>query len=393
MRIGADSNFRQVIVLANRGPFRHERAPDGTIRVQRSAGGLVTALEPLVQDYHLALAPRELRRRTPHGIIVSFWHIPWPAFQVFRMCPPSRELIYGLLGSDIAGFQTPHDCTRFLDCAERILGAEVDYADSVAIYRGHTTLVRAYPVGVDWENATVRSAPPASECRESVRRDLGLSSDVRLGVGIDRLDYTKGIAHKFLAIERLLESCPDLIGRFTFVQVAEPSRECLPEYRSARQELLTIANRVNARFAAVNVPIVIRDAHHEPADVYRFYRAADLCYVGSLRDGMNLVAKEFVCARNDERGVLVVSKFAGAARQLQEALVVDPRAIDTAADALRRALSMPDAEQQHRMQSLRSAVAASDAKWWATQLLTDSWSLHQARFASTEERAMARASA
>lgn len=465
-------SWPQVIVMANRGPFMSERQANGSIRVRRAAGGLVTALGPLVQvcsgtwvacgasdspsaaeggldvrcaippyrlryvclpedehrgyyhgfanqglwplchalhvpavfrssdflayrqanirfaaavadearcasplllvqDYHFALAPRELRRRLPLSTILAFWHVPWPAARVLESCPWAKDLIDGLLGSDIAGFQTQEDCENFLDSVERIVGADVRRTAGIATYRGRTTHVRAYPVGVDWDNQVMRTTPPAPACAESVRRDLGLPPGVKLGVGIDRLDYTKGINEKFLAIERLLEDHPEFRGRFTFIQVAEPSRECLPEYRNAREQIIATAERVNARFGAEATPIVLRHAHHEPEEVYRLYRAADVCYVGSLRDGMNLVAKEFVSARNDERGVLVLSEFAGAAEQLRAALLIDPYAIDASASALARALTMPDEDRSTRMRIMRATVKECDARWWAERQLAD----------------------
>jgi trehalose 6-phosphate synthase len=486
-----------VIVMANRGPFTPERRANGSIRVRQAAGGLVTALGPLVracsgtwvacgagdpptvgecgrldvrctrapyrlryvclpedehrgyyygfanqglwplchtvhvppvfrsddfhayrranirfaaaaadeatcasplllvQDYHLALAPRELRRRLPLSTIVTFWHVPWPPARVLESCPWAKDLLDGLLGGDIAGFQTREDCEHFLDSVERLVGADVRRTDGIVTYAGQTTSVRAYPVGVEWDSQVVRTVPAAPACAESVRRDLALPSEVKLGVGIDRLDYTKGISEKFLAIERLLDDNPELRGRFTFVQVAEPSRECLPEYRRAREEMVATAERVNARFGAgARVPIVLRQAHHEPSEVYRLYRAADLCYVGSLRDGMNLVAKEFVAARSDERGVLVLSEFAGAAEQLRAALLINPYSVEASASALARALTMSDAEQSKRMRIMRAMVAEFDALWWAERLLADSWSLRRARMspdrhASSEARASA----
>jgi trehalose 6-phosphate synthase len=330
----------------------------------------------LVQDYHFALAPRELRYRLPSATIVSFWHIPWPPLHVLRVCPWARELVDGLLASDIAGFQTPGDCTNFLTAAERILGADVDYSGTVC-YRGQTR-VGAYPVGVEWNNEIVRTTPPAAECREGIRRELGLPPDVRLGVGIDRLDYTKGINEKFLAIERLLERQPALVGRFAFVQVAEPSREHLPDYRNAREQVVATARRVNERFGdGSTAPILLRESHHTPEEVYRLYRAADFCHVGSLRDGMNLVAKEFVCARDDEHGVLVLSDCAGAALQLREALLINPWSVESSSNAMWTALTMPEEEQVRRMRRLRLSVAGADAGCWARRLLADAASVRE----------------
>jgi trehalose 6-phosphate synthase len=334
----------------------------------------------LVQDYHFALAPRILRARLPLSTIVTFWHIPWPQPTALTTCPWGRELLDGLLASDVVGVQTPDDAVQFLKSVKSLVRADIDWRHHVVGYRGHETKVRANPVGVEWANRCFRAIPPPSVCREEVRRDLQLPCDVRLGIGIDRLDYTKGILEKFLAIERLLEVRPDLRGHFSFVQVAEPSRDCLPAYRALRLQLTETSQRVNGRFATTTCrPITLLDAHHEPASVYRFYRAADLCYVGSLRDGMNLVAKEYVSARDDERGVLVLSKFAGAARQLPAALMVNPYSAEESADVLGRALDMTDAEQSERMRRLRAVVKESDTYCWARQLLQDARPLPRCR--------------
>ena len=326
----------------------------------------------LVQDYHFALAPRILRQRLPHSRVVAFWHIPWPRQRTFRTCPWALDLLQGLLGSDIVGLQTDDDCRNFLGCVEALPGADVDLSEGTVEYDGRVITVRAYPVGVDCAHDALQSAPSAAACRESVCRQLNLPQDVRLGVGIDRMDYTKGINDKFLAIERLLETQPELVGRFAFIQVAEPSRDCLDAYRAARTQVIETCARVNARFGTeAGLPIRLLEQHHEPADVYRYYRAADFCYVGSLHDGMNLVAKEFVAARSDERGVLVLSQFAGAAQQLRAAVLVNPLRIDQSAEAISTALGMHPLEQAKRMRLLRANVTSFDASWWAGQMMDD----------------------
>jgi trehalose 6-phosphate synthase len=337
----------------------------------------------LVQDYHFALAPQLLRQRLPDSRIVAFWHIPWPRPRTFRACPWAIELLEGLLGSDIVGFQTDDDCRNFLGCVEALLDADVDPSEGVIGYRGGVTAVRAYPVGVDAAHDAMRLAAPAA-CREQVCRELGLPEGVRLGVGIDRMDYTKGLNEKFLAIERLLETKPELVGRFAFIQVAEPSRDCLAAYRAARAEMIETCQRVNRRFGAEGVlPIRLLEQHHEPAEVYRYYRAADFCYVGSLHDGMNLVAKEFVAARDDERGVLVLSQFAGAARQLRSAVLVNPLRVDQCAEAIATALGMPPIEQAKRMHIMRANVMSFDASWWARQMVDDAARCAAMRYRST----------
>jgi trehalose 6-phosphate synthase len=205
-----------------------------------------------------------------------------------------------------------------------------------------------------------------------VRSTFGLDANASIIVGIDRMDYTKGVPEKFRTVERLLERRPDLRGRVVLLQVAEPSRDTLDAYREIRREALAVRDRVNRRFGnRTHQPIVMLDRHFDPADVFRLYRAADVCYVNSLHDGMNLVAKEFAAARCDERGVLVLSQFAGASRQLGDALPVNPYAIDRSADTLERALCMSGEEQRERMRALRRAVLQMDSTWWANGILAD----------------------
>jgi trehalose 6-phosphate synthase len=338
----------------------------------------------LVQDYHFALAPQAIRRRLPGATIVAFWHIPWPHARDFVICPWGRELLAGLLDSDIVGFQTSEDCENFIDTIERSLGVHVDERRNIIARAESQTMVRAYPVSVDWPGRWTQQLSSSDHCRADVCRELGLPPDVRLVVGVDRLDYTKGIVEKCLTVERLLESHPELRGRFVFVQIAEPSRECLSDYMAYRSRLRETAERVNLRFGTNGYrPIQLLEAHHEPADVFRFLRAADVCYVGSLHDGMNLVAKEFAVARDDERGALVLSRFAGAAYELTGALIVNPYAVDETAGALADALDLTEAEQSRRMRDMRFRVAEFNTYRWARELLKDAVDLSAEHAPST----------
>ena len=332
----------------------------------------------LVQDYHFALAPRMIRARLPRATILTFWHIPWPNSERIRICPWSHELLHGMLGSSILGFHTQYHCNNFLETVERFLEARVDKEQFGVALDGRTTLVRPYPISIDWPNRWLAGCPPVEECRRSVFAELGLRDDALLGVGVDRLDYTKGIEERLLAVERLLERYPRLRGRFSFVQLAAPSRTAIERYRNLNVMIEELAARINERFGAPGYrPIILRRDHHEPPTVFRYYRAADVCYVSSLHDGMNLVAKEFVAARDDEAGVLVLSHFTGASRELTEALIVNPYDLDQASAALAAAVTMPRPEQRERMRSMRSLVSHFNVYRWAGRMLIDAAQLRQ----------------
>jgi len=311
----------------------------------------------LVQDYHYALLPKMIRERLPDATIVTFWHIPWPNPEAFAICPWRDELVEGLLGSNILGFHTQFQCNNFLDTIDRQLEARVDRENFTVTYRGQVTSVHRYPISIEWPPAALASQSSVGTARKGVRAELGLPDDVKLGIGVDRLDYTKGILERFHAVERLLELAPQWRGRFSFVQVAAPTRGMIGDYRDYAARVRESAAAINARYAGAGAPpIVLLDRHHESDAVYRLFRAADLAFVSSLHDGMNLVAKEFVAARDDERGVLVLSQFAGASRELPEALIVNPYDADQCAAALLAALDMPEAEQRDRMRLMRGLV-------------------------------------
>ncbi|HSN17217.1 MAG TPA: trehalose-6-phosphate synthase [Gammaproteobacteria bacterium] len=332
----------------------------------------------LVQDYHFALLPRMLRERLPRATILTFWHIPWPNAEQMSICPWHSELIQGLLGSSILGFHTRFHCNNFMEAADRFLEARLDREDLAVIRDGRRTLVRGYPISVEWPNQWVKSTPPAAECRATLFAQLGLPPDGHLGLGVDRLDYTKGIEERMLAVERLLEKRHDLHGRFVFLQIASPSRTLIERYSRLNSDVEALVERINGRFGRADWrPIVLKREHTEPADVFRLYRSADFCYVSSLHDGMNLVAKEFIASREDEGGVLVLSQFTGAARELTEALIVNPYDIEEASAALSLALDMPTGEQAARMRAMRTLVSEYNIYRWAGRMLLDASRLRQ----------------
>jgi len=338
----------------------------------------------LVQDYHLALVPRMIREQLPDATIITFWHIPWPNPEAFAICPQREELLDGLLGSSILGFHTQFHCNNFVDTVDRQLEARVDRETFGVSYRGERTLVKRYPISVEWPPSEAHSAHPVDVCRGLVRAQLGLPPDQAIGVGVDRLDYTKGLEERFRGVERLMEQHPEWIGRFTFVQIAAPTRGRIEQYQAYEHRVRELVGHINARFANRRAPAIILLAkHHDAHQVFEYYRAAELCFVSSLHDGMNLVAKEFVAARDDEAGVLVLSQFTGAARELPEALIVNPYDAEQCAEALDAALTMPLRMQRARMRLMRGLLHEFNVYRWAGRMLLDAATVRRrGRFAN-----------
>ncbi|NBD22107.1 trehalose-6-phosphate synthase [Aquabacterium fontiphilum] len=476
----------EIMVVSNREPYIHQRRPDGSIRVQRPASGLVTAVEPvmracsgtwiahgsgdadaevvdarsrirvppaeqgepdpqgsytlrrvwlspeeergyyfgfaneglwplchiahvrpvfreedwlqyqrvnarfadaivaearsddpviLVQDYHFALLPRMLRERLPRATIITFWHIPWPNPESFGICPWAREILQGMLGSTILGFHTRYHCQNFLETVDRFLESRITRENATVTYQGHRTKVRDYPISIHWEGPGVDAAERKAHARHAIRQRHGLAALHRLALGVDRLDYTKGILERMLSVECMLAKQPDWVGHFSLIQIAAPTRSSLPEYLRLEQQVRQEAERINARFAAQapgSAPaIILLIEQHDSASVQEHYRACDVALVTSLHDGMNLVAKEYIASRDLEDGVLILSRFAGAAGELQEALLVNPYHIDHTASALLQALSMHPAEQRERMRALRQRIADFNIYRWAGSMLLD----------------------
>ena len=259
-----------------------------------------------------------------------------------------------------------------------MLEARVDRESFTISFRGESTAVHRYPISIEWPPAPLTGVKSVPDARRAVRERLGLPSNHRLGLGIDRLDYTKGIIERFNAVARLFEVEPRWVGRFSFVQIAAPSRGSIGDYRDYAGRVHALAAEVNERYAGAKYPpIILIGEHHEPEAVYEYHRAADLCFVSSLHDGMNLVAKEFVAAHDDEQGVLILSQFAGASRELSEALVVNPYDADQCASALDTALTMPAAEQRERMRIMRGVVREFNVHRWAGRMLLDATVMRQ----------------
>lgn len=326
----------------------------------------------MVQDYHFALVPRMIREQLPKATILTFWHIPWPNAEAFGICPWKEEIIAGLLGSTVLGFHTQAYCNNFFETVDRFMESRIDREHRSVVFGGEETMVRPYPISIEWPPAALLSQQPVDTCRQAVRERYGLSPDMKVGVGIERFDYTKGILDRLLAIDELLTRQPEWKGRFTFIQIVAPTRSKLASYTALQEDAVRITAEVNARHGSEGYqPIHLVIRHHEPEDVYELFRAADICVVSSLHDGMNLVAKEFVAARDDEQGTLVLSRFAGASSELSEALIINPYDVQGMAEAIGRALVMPEAEQRERMRLMRSHVRERNVYRWAGQILLD----------------------
>jgi trehalose 6-phosphate synthase len=327
----------------------------------------------LAQDYHFALLPRMIKKARPDARVAIFWHIPWPNPEAFGICPWQRELVDGLLGADLIGFHIQSHCTNFLQTVDRTLESRIDWEHCTVNREEHRTVVKPFPISVEFpENpAPAEAVESIYMDRVALLRELGIEAAF-LGVGVDRVDYTKGILERFLAIERLLEKYPAYREKFTFLQVGAPSRTHIKRYQDLLSEVESEAERINWRFQTGKwKPIVFMKRQHSHHEIQRFYRIADLCLVTSLHDGMNLVAKEFVAARQDEQGVLVLSHFTGAARELPDALLVNPYDIEQTAEALRFALEMDIEERKSRMQRLRRVVREHNIYRWAGALIAE----------------------
>ncbi|HTS13757.1 MAG TPA: trehalose-6-phosphate synthase [Candidatus Limnocylindrales bacterium] len=327
----------------------------------------------LVQDYHFALLPRMVKQIRPDVRVAIFWHIPWPNPEAFGICPWQRELLDGLLGADIVGFQTQAHCNNFLETVDAALESRIEWERFAVKRHGHSTFVRPFPISVDFRDSqpTAELADSPYRVRAGLLEKLGIKASF-LGIGVDRVDYTKGIIERLRGIERFLEKNPSYVGKFAFVQIGAPSRTHIQRYQDFLNEVQVEADRINTRFQTADWrPIALLLRHHAHSEILPYYRAADLCLVTSLHDGMNLVCKEFVATRDDEEGALILSQFTGASRELRDAIIVNPYDADQLAEAIRTALEMDAHERSTRMQRMRRIVREHNVYHWAGTLISD----------------------
>jgi trehalose 6-phosphate synthase len=344
----------------------NRRFADAVIAESRTEDPVV-----LVQDYHLALVPGMIREKLPRATIATFWHIPWPNAETFGICPWKEEIIEGLLGSTIVGFHTQFHCNNFLECVDRFVESRIDREIQAVSLGGHQSLIRPYPISIEWPPKALERVPDGNRCRSDVLGRFGLPPDIKLVVGIERFDYTKGIIDRMRAIEALLDRAPAWKDRLVFIQVAAPTRSKLDSYARLQVEAEELARDINARQKCRHGPIRLVVSHYEQEEVFKLFRAADACIVSSLHDGMNLVAKEFVAARADQSGVLVLSSFTGASREMPEAIIVNPYDTEGLASAIERALTMPRDEQVERMKLMRTQIKENNVYRWAASILID----------------------
>ncbi|PIY86349.1 MAG: trehalose-6-phosphate synthase [Nitrospirae bacterium CG_4_10_14_0_8_um_filter_41_23] len=327
----------------------------------------------LIQDYHFALLPMLIKSKRPDARVSLFWHIPWPNPESYGICPWREEILIGMLGANILSFHIQFHCNNFLDTVDRFLESKVDWEQFSITRGGHTTLVKPFPISVDFNGGTLSKAAATQErasIKEKLFREIGAHAKY-MGVGVDRIDYTKGIPERFTAIERFLEKYPEFGGEFTFVELGAPSRTHIKRYRDLTTEVEEMVDRINWRFHTKTwVPIVFLKGHHSHKEIYPFYKVADICMVTSLHDGMNLVAKEFVSSRDDEDGVLILSQFTGASRELKDAVIVNPYDIEGMADAIFLSLKMTPDERSERMKRMREVVKEHNIYRWAGDLIT-----------------------
>ncbi len=319
----------------------------------------------LIQDYHLALVPALIKKSRPDADVAIFWHIPWPSASQFSICPQRRELLEGMLGADVIGFHTQQYCNNFIDTVASEIESRVDFENFSISRNEHRSFIRPFPISIAFPGI----AETGDVSTEDITGKLGIRTP-HLALGVDRLDYIKGIPERFRGVEFLLDTYPEYRGNFTLLQIASPTRASVEKYREYAEQVEAEAERINAKFAQGDWrPIRFEHRHYSHAELRQLYRQAEVCMVTSLHDGMNLVAKEYVAMRQEENGVLILSHFTGASRDMKGALLVNPYSAEDTAQALYTALTMPKTEQHRRMKALRQSVRDYNVYRWSAEFI------------------------
>jgi len=325
----------------------------------------------LVQDYHFALLSRLIKEQNPKLTVGQFWHIPWPTHEIFRTCPWQEEILDGLLGNDLLGFHVKSFCNNFLETVEHTLEAQIDRNKFAVTHEDKTTLVQPFPISVDFDTLSQSAGTEAVEHEmERLRRELDLEGKY-VGLGMDRMDYTKGIPERLQALDKFFEDYADYRGKVVFIQAGMPSRTQIESYQNINRRIDELAERINAKYGNGSwQPLIMMTRQLAPSTLAALRRLANFCVVSSLHDGMNLVAKEFISSRVDGDGVLILSQFTGAATELEDALLINPYDISKFARRMREALEMAEAERRRRMKNMRKVVASNNIYHWGASIVS-----------------------
>jgi alpha,alpha-trehalose-phosphate synthase [UDP-forming] len=325
----------------------------------------------LVQDYHFALVSHYLKEKNPDLTVGQFWHIPWPTYEVFRTCPWHEEILTGMLGNDLMGFHTQSFCNNFVESVERSLETRTDRERLAIIRQGNTTIVQPFPISVDFDGLSGQAGTEAVQREiDNLNKEFNLKGKY-IGIGMDRMDYTKGIPERLQALDKLLEDNPEYRDKVVFIQAGMPSRTQIDTYKEIGKRIDDLMNGINEKYGTDSWQPVVpmtRQLSHDTLNALR--RMATFCVVSSLHDGMNLVAKEFVSARVDGDGVLILSQFTGAAVEMQDALLINPYAISEFAGKIKEAIEMPEAERRRRMKNMREIVAGNNIYRWGGSMVS-----------------------
>ncbi len=324
------------------------------------------------QDFHLALAPKMVKDRNPAVTTAHFWHIPWPNTEAFRICPWKRELLEGLLANDILGFHVRYHCNNFLDAVDATLEAKTDRDTYSVCYKGSTTLVKPFPISIDYKSTSDTANSPEVEVEMLQIRQRFNLADKAVAVGVERIDYTKGIPERLKAVDLLLEKHPEYTGKFVLLQLGAPSRTHIGTYEQLNSEIDSLMEKINFKYQTDGwAPIILWREHHGLSRILACYKLAKVCIVSSLHDGMNLVSKEFVAAQNDLSGMLVLSRFCGSARELQDAILVNPYDSEGFAEGIREGLEIQPEERKRRMEKMRDIVRENNIYEWAGKIISE----------------------
>jgi len=326
-----------------------------------------------IQDYHLTLLPKYLKEMLGNQVILAhFWHIPWPSYEAFRICPNKEEILEGLLSNDLLGFHIRYYCDNFLETVDRLMECKIDREKFSVIRQNHQTLIRPYPISIDFLGINeIAQTDKVKQQEENLKQEFGLGN-LKVLLGLDRIDYTKGIPERILAVDLLLENHPELKQKIVFIQMGEISRLHIPRYKALNDEINALVEEINWKHREQDwKPIIMVRRHLSFYELLAFYRLGDVCIISSLHDGMNLVAKEFLASRYDEGGVLVLSQFTGANRELTDAILINPYDLKQFSEALFEAINLPVDEIKKRNSKMRSIIQNNNIYRWAGKILSE----------------------